>query len=183
MPPCRAALRCAATTTTAAMEMEEEGEKSAVMDVSPPPPPPVVVGETNWIDLSAKIRALMGFAAAVGASGGGVDRANRYDDKIYAFVEGHSEKPEKPIDLMWTSPGLDSWEKLMLPPVCQADSRPHEVLLRNHLSEYSLVIRKQPGYWSCRVTTPPSSSAAPGDPSSSLLLSNRRVVCMPLTPV
>lgn len=127
-------------------------------------------GATDWCDLSRKIRAAMHFASVLGASnGGGVDGHNRYEDQLYAFVDGQSDKAKKSLELMWISPGLSSWDKLMLPEICQEDRRDHEALLRQHFSTYALVIRKQPGFWTCLIRSP-----APQDSSR-----GPRVVCVP----
>jgi len=127
----------------------------------------------DWGDLSRKIRAVMRFAAFVGASCGGVDGGKRYDDKLYVFVEGQSEKAQKPLQLMWICPGLDSWDQETLPKVCQADVRDHEAMLRQVFSSYALVIRKSRGCWDCRILTPETPVVPP--------LTGRRVVCLPTT--
>lgn len=104
----------------------------------------------DWPDLSRKIRALMHFASKLGADygdgRGGVDCRNRYKDQLFAFVDGRSEKAQRPIDLVWISPGLDSTEV--------EDRRPHEAMIRENFSQYSLVIKKDPGVWTCTINTP-----------------------------
>jgi hypothetical protein len=178
------------TTTTAAHHpMEEEEEKEDTMEVDFPSTTTTTTTtttmDTDWHDLSSKIRALMSFAAQVGASGGGVDGRNRYEDEMYVFVEGgSSDQPRKKIQLMWKSPGLlgAPWEKTALPDVvCQTDRRSHELLLQNALSAYSCVLRKQRGFWVCHVSTPPPlPPSSPAAEPPHVLLSRGRLVSLPL---
>lgn len=134
--------------------MEAKGEQQKVEGET-------MKNDTDWQDLSRKIRAVMHFASVLGAgNGGGVDGRNRYEDELYAFVDGKSDKAQKSIELMWVSPGLTSWDQ-SLPDVCQADCRDHEALLRQHFSSYALVIRKQPRFWQCLIHSPGSSSSGP----------------------
>lgn len=165
-------------------EEEGEGEKEDTMEVDSPLTSTTTTTTTDWHDLSSKIRALMSFAAQVGATGGGVDGRNRYKDEMYAFVEGGSlDQPQKKIQLMWKSPGLGApWEKTALPDVvCQTDRRSHELLLQNALSAYSCVLRKQRGFWVCHVSTPPPlPPSSPAAEPPHVLLSRGRLVSLPL---
>ena len=161
----------AAAAAAAAAENQEEENKEENESSSSS-------SSVDWQDLSRKIRAVMHLASVLGASngGGGVDGRNRYEDELYAFVEGQTKKAKKSLELLWVSPGLTSWDK-SLPEVCQADPRDHEALLRKHLSDYALVIRKQPGFWQCLIHSP--------DPQEQRQQWRQsigpRVVCLPKT--
>lgn len=131
--------------------------------------PREVSGRVDWQDLNAKLQAVTTFVAKVVASPQG------HGDSFFTFVEyRQADEPCKPVELMWMSPGLgpaksrtrppQGREALSVPEGEVADPRDHESLLRRHFAHYDIVLRKEPGSWSCilRSRRPP----LPRGPSS-----------------
>lgn len=133
----------------------------------------------DWQDLNNKIQAVTSFVAKVVAS------PQFYGDSFFTCIEHrHAEdRPRKPVTLMWMCPGLGvgsaaasaasassaSGEEGVL-----ADPRDHEALLRSHFKHYDILLRKDPGCWSCVVNTSRSR-----DPSSPISTPRRRFVVWP----
>ena len=103
--------------------------------------------DVDWEDLEGKVQALMRFAAALTAGGGGVDGRNRYEDCLRVSFHGTSRRAKKTVDLLWFCPGLGSFEDRDLPVECREDRRDHEGLLRTCFSEYRLLFYRGPGFW------------------------------------
>ena len=101
----------------------------------------------DWEDLEGKVQALMRFAAALTAGGGGVDGRNRYEDFLKVSIDGASREAKKTVELLWICPGLGSFEDRDLPVECREDRRDHEGLLRTCFSEYRLLFYRGPGFW------------------------------------
>ena len=102
--------------------------------------------DVDWEDLEGKVQALMRFAAALTAGGGGVDGRNRYEDCLRVSFHGTSRRAKKTVDLLWFCPGLGSFKDRDLPVECREDRRDHEGLLRAFFSEYRLLFYRGPGF-------------------------------------